>query len=510
MWKSLASWAPSRSQWCKVAGCILAVCYGHLESFTDSRQEPSTPRVTSAIQRAGLGIGSDFAQPLLASLSGEGALSALERDNDPDGVPPSDVCADAACRGERDQCWQSPSGKQCRDASFCDDDSCSAPRYTPPIASRYRADLRLPAGYTLKNAWLVLDDATFARSERQLVDDARSAPGIKRSKPRGGVERLVFDVALFRPGINRFKVRGEAVKGSSTLAVETPPQQLKYDVPPELGHIGPGIFRLPLGHFPRTIAACRPGMCKDRDGDGLNDLWENVASTQLRPRLMLDAEDGLFERAQQQDAVAVLTSVIPLQRHGESYVLFAHVVAFSRDYGYRGFMGHAGDTEAAGVLYRVDANETLHWVASSAKGHACMLCKPGFRFDRQEFARDGAPLLFVEKDKHGLWQNALGARGQAGFRCRADHTLRPEAINVGDPGQGSEHGLIDGLDQLAEDGPFGTLAGVFPGDAVWSRQGARVPGRFCGGQRDCSGDNSANQPGMVIANVVQIFQNSQW
>ena len=94
---------------------------------------------------------------------------------------------------------------------------------------------------------------------------------------------------------------------------------------------------------------CQGAHCKDADGDGQNDLWENIAAEQLRPRLLLDSDDGLFSR--NSDSVRVLTSVLPIERGGESYVLFADVVAFSRDYGHLGLFKHPGDTEAFGCCF---------------------------------------------------------------------------------------------------------------------------------------------------------------
>jgi hypothetical protein len=420
-----------------------------------------------------------------------------------------EMCANSQCGGEGDPCWETASGKMCRDASLCKDGSCSGPGYAPPVVTGYQAELPLPPGSTLRDAWLVLEDAAWDGSQRRLLDTFATSAGVARFQ-RPGMERLVFDVGLFKTGMNRFRVRGEAVEaGSATpIAIETATAQRAYDLPNALGHVAAGTFRLPLIHFPRSVTGCRGELCKDRDGDGLNDLWENVAATQLRPRLMMDSADELFERPA--DAVRVLTSVVPLHRHGETYVVFANVIAFSRDYGYLGTFGHAGDTEAAGMLFRVDANETLHWVASTSKGHACLLCKPQYRFNQQEFASDGAPLLFVERNKHGLWQDGKSCRQEAGFSCRGDRKLRPDAVNVGDSGPGRSHALVDSLDGLASSGPFGALAGLFPGEAVWTPEKARVRGRFCGGQRTCSQSDSANQPGAVIARLVQLFQTSAW
>jgi len=70
--------------------------------------------------------------------------------------------------------------------------------------------------------------------------------------------------------------------------------------------------------------------------------------------------------------------------------------------------------------------------------------------------------------------------------------------------------LIDEFDSIAAGGAFGELAGVFPGDAVWSEQLARVPGKFCGGGRDCGPGRSATQPGIIIGKMVRLFETASF
>lgn len=445
MWKSLASLASGRSQlFITVAGCVLALCYGYVAS------------------------------PGPASIAGS-LMSADDRE------------------GER--CTKDP-------VHGCD--SRRQTSYAPPIENDFAFDLVMPLGYTLRDAWLVLDDTAGAQdSRRVIVDDFRAVPGVARMSPDAGLERLVFTLGLFKLGINRFQLQASAARGDSVRKIEAPVRELRYAVPSTLGLIGAGTFRLPPAHFPRRIADCLGELCKDRDGDGLNDLWENVAAAQLSPRLMMDSSDGLF--AGPPDAVRILTSVIPITRDGGPYVLFASSVTFSRDYGYLGAWDHAGDTEAFGMLFRVDRDDTLHWVASTAKGHPCLVCRPRFHWRSQDFGDDGTPLLFVERNKHGVWSNQRACQQEAAFGCRGDRALRPAAINIGDHAKRGSSAMVDALDGLAPGGPFGELAGAFPGDAVWTPSKAKVRGRFCGGQRNCSAHNSANQPGAVIGLLVKQF-----
>jgi hypothetical protein len=456
--KCVAS-ATRRSQWLKTLSlCSLATCYGYVAS-------PS------------------------AGTSAAAFLSVYDS-------------AGESCESDTDVC---------REPYVCERGACKPPRYAPPVVSGWQADLAIPEGYALRDAWLVRDDTAGEQdSQARLLHDYRlvtSAPVTRSTEAE--TERFVFDVGLFKPGMNRFRVRGHAVQGELVRKVESDVTELIYKVPNTLGHLAPGRFRLPKKDFPRTLDDCNAAICKDRDRDGLNDLWENVAATQLRPRLMLDSGDMLLQR--KADAVRVMTSVVPLNRNGRQYVLFASVIAFTRDYGYRGSWDHAGDTEAFGMLFRLGPDDTLRWVASTAKGHPCLLCDPRYHWKMQEFAGDGTPLLFVEKDKHGLWQNGPACRSESAFSCRSDHPLRPSAVNIGDYARHDQATLIDSLDGLAKNGPFGELAGLFPGDAIWTPAKARVHGRFCGGQRACSNSNSSNQPGTVIAALVRMFtKNASW
>ena len=382
---------------------------------------------------------------------------------------------------------------------------CEKPSYPLPLIEGYQVDLPLSPGFSLRDAWLVLDDREHGPdSVRPLVEGYAPREGVERELPHPNMVRLRFDLGFWKPGKQRVFVRGSSVKGDQRKPVESAPQLLEYSVPRSLGLLAPGRFQLPHAHFPRLMRECHDPSCKDADGDGQNDLWENVAVEQLRPRLMLDDKDRLFERAS--DSVRVLSSIVPVQHGTESYVLFANVIAFSRDYGHMGAGDHPGDTEAFGMLFRVDESDTLTWVASAAKGHSCLTCKPRFNFHTQEFADDGTPLLYVERNKHGLWQSGRACREHAAFSCRGERSLRPEALNVGDPSADGAAGLVDGLDGLAPNGPFAQLAGVFPGDAIWTAGRVGVPGRVCGGRVSCNGRYSANQPGNVISNLLSLFQ----
>jgi hypothetical protein len=439
-----------------------------------------------------------------AEAEGLTELQAIERCAD---GPFARVFA-SACGGLGEPCCpETSAADSCGPAFACGDGVCRPPAYPLPQLAAYQLDLPVPTGFVVRDAWLVLDDrANGADSERRLLQDFRQEPGVAREFPHPNVVRLRFDVGFWKPGINRFWVRAIAESGDRRRVIESPMQQLDYAVPRSLGLGGGGEFHLPREHFPRRMRDCSGSFCKDADDDGLNDLWENMLVEQLRPRLMFDASDGLFRG--NTDTVRTLTSVVPIERGGQSYVLVTHVIAFTRDYGFLGTFSHPGDTESFGMLFKADDNDGLTWVASASKGHPCLTCKSRYSWSGQDFASDGTPEVYVERDKHGLWSEGRRCRELAAFRCRGDRSVRPSAINVGDYSPDASRGLVDGLDGLSPSGPFGALAGVFPGDAIWTRSRSRVNGRFCGGRTGCTQTNSAPLPGAVIAHLQWLFLNA--
>lgn len=324
----------------------------------------------------------------------------------------------AACGGLGEPCCPArPASAACDAALSCQsNDVCLTPAYPVPILSDYRVDLSVPGGHRLRDAWLVRDDRTGGRdSERRLMRDHRLEPGVTLTMPHPNVARLSFDVGFFKPGKNRFKVRGVASRGEARRALDATWWELDYALPRTLGLRAPGHFELPAEHFPRRMSACRGPFCKDSDRDGLNDLWENIAVHQLRPRLRVDA--GGDALASSRDLVRVLTSVTPLQRGGQEYVLFASVLAL----GQRGGRERSSDAEAFGMLYRIDESGGLRWVASAAKGQSCLTCPAGYALFPQDFDADGTPLLYVERDPSSIGPVAgLGA----GLRERG---VAPEA-----------------------------------------------------------------------------------
>ena len=402
----------------------------------------------------------------------------------------------------------------CNADLVCESRRCVAPSYPVPLVADHTQDLAVPRGARVRDAWLEVDDRSVGADTRiGLVAKQRPLPGVALERPQPDVARLRFDLPLWQPGQNRYRVVAVLEDEHGPRSVATPFGNLRYDPPPGLGIGRGGQFQLPARHFPVTMQQCRGLGCKDADGDGLNDLWENVALHQLRPRLMLDSADSLFRT---KDAVRVISSVVPLRRGERDYVLFAHVVAFSRDYGppvLHALLGfdHSGDTEAVGLAFALEPDGALRWAASVAKGHTCLTCKPSWHWYAQDWDRDGAPLVWVEQDKHGLWQNGAQCRAHAAFSCGGERALRPQIVNAGDHRNGGAAALVDALDGVARDGPHAALAQVFPGEALWSPERARISGRFCGGHfRGCTRERSAKLPGDVIGAVMRRFEQDRW
>jgi len=422
----------------------------------------------------------------------------------------------AHCGGEGESCcahFGAAPQSECSSALSCTGRRCERPAYSVPLIAGHTEDLAVSKDAHLREAYLELDDSSVGGGTRvTLVAREQPQPGVELTRPQRDVLRMRFDVPLWQVGHNRFRVVALVDKGlDGKEELRTPLQTLDYDPGARLGHLDKGLFQLPARHFPMRMSDCRGPNCKDRDGDGLNDLWENVALNQLRPRLMLDADDGVFRT---KDAVRVLSSVVPLTRGGRDYVLFAHVVTFSRDFGPPGLpvdLSHAGDTEAFGMAFTVSADGTLRWASSVAKGHDCLTCKSTWHWHSQDFDGDGAPLVYVEEGKHGLWQNRAACQHDAGFDCDSNHPLRPAAINTGNPSADGTGVLVDVLDDVDPAGPHAALAGVFPGEAMWSAGRARMPGRFCGGRTTrCTRVRSAKLAGDVMTSVVERFEHDHW
>lgn len=448
----------------------------------------------------------DESEQCLRDARATGATSAEALGTCASGDSPATELVVPGCGGTGESCCAAGTGATlptCMPWLSCIRDRCQLPPYAAPWIPSHQQDIDIAPGHEVRDAWLEIDDHSGAVDTRvPLVKKFEVQPGVRLERPQSNVARFTVDLPLYTPGENRFRLRGRTARRGLSGRFTTPFRGFSYDMPDDLGRLGPGHFRLPMRHFPRTPQLAVGGACKDADADGLCDLWENATLHQLRPRLHFDRSDGLFDG--DGDVVRVLGSVVPVRRGGRDYVLFANVVLMSRDYGVPrlNVFDHPGDTEAWGMVYRVEADASLRWVATVSKGHSCLTCKARFRFQSQAFSPTGAPLVYVERDKHGLWPSALACKRSAAFSCGGERTMRPPVVNVGDLRDGQLRALVDNLSQVPARGPHASLSGLFSGEMVWSGRQAPVTGRFCGGIRTgCTRERSANLPGHVLSAV---------
>lgn len=215
----------------------------------------------------------------------------------------------------------------------------------------------------------------------------------------------------------------------------------------------------------------------DVDGDGLNDLWENIAVQSLNPALQHHQDENLFDRPQ--DKVATFTRVTPATTStGEQYILFLNTIAYSNDYGdpILGLRDHKGDTEQFQVAWKVTDSTTIELDRLRTTGHngtgaPFIPVPPVFGWEghttetvgRQdiELTSSGQVKVYIEEDKHGTW--ASKRRCEDGpYPCgtEPEYLIRPTAYNVGEPPEVGTP-LIDRLGNTSE----------FPGESVWSDAG---------------------------------------
>ena len=114
----------------------------------------------------------------------------------------------------------------------------------------------------------------------------------------------------------------------------------------------------------------------DQDNDGLNDEWENLAVSSLRPNLVFDENENSpvvldgTENSPHYNRVAIFTRVTPAHKYG-NFIIFLNTIAFDRDHGAPGiFKGsHDGDTEQFQTIWKVVDNNTIELVGLRTKGH---------------------------------------------------------------------------------------------------------------------------------------------
>jgi thioredoxin 1 len=114
----------------------------------------------------------------------------------------------------------------------------------------------------------------------------------------------------------------------------------------------------------------------DEDEDGLYDVWENEAASQLMPYIALDEEEDWFSHWGEHYIVNFVR-VTPISKGNTEYILFFYVVTWSKDYGRycqtdifydKLCEPHLGDTERIIMAWKVVTDRTmrLNYVFTSA------------------------------------------------------------------------------------------------------------------------------------------------
>jgi hypothetical protein len=414
---------------------------------------------------------------------------------------------------------------------------------TEPVLENFQIVVYVPSGEELERIRLVLDDRTwnwggFDLREDSIVDlywggdsgtvasrDIAMTSQLGFSRFSETIYKryvLTFDLPLWKPGINAIQVEVD-----TDLTWRS--RRLSFDLRmaeefgrvyhPNDGGLYTGLFEPP--GVPMWRADCTFVFCKDADGDGLLDLWENLAVEFLRPALLYDEDEELFEPLHaDRDHVKVFARVTPVLRiqdpvtravdPDDVLILFKFAIAYSRDYGVDGLApelaafvfgkeySHNGDVEKLTTIWSPTA-EGIRMRRGWTNGHPCLggsLCT-----DRHPRPHHFAPTdidwwsnfphmsIAVEEDKHGVWPSYWDCEEESAYDCGGGRTIRPAAFNAGElRGDllGAGRPFLDRLDFASPTGPFGDLyengVQVFPGEAVWADWDPDL--YFCGG-RSC-------------------------
>jgi hypothetical protein len=315
---------------------------------------------------------------------------------------------------------------------------------------------------------------------------------------------LSFDLPLWKPGYNWIRIEAET-EHSTGLRVILFDLQVEEDFGQYRDPVDGGLYmgRLGLPGIAMWQADCTFVFCKDADGDGLLDLWENLAVELLRPVLVHDVDEELFDHPDN-DHVRVFVRVTPVYQAidplgtveiDQVKIIFKHMIAYTRDYGWSDWWDHNGDVAKLTTVWHAGNEEIiLQW--GWTNGHPCRdsFCsgrdpRPHM-FYPNDIGRnsDGEMLIAVEENKHGTWASVERCQSRSAYDCSGPfHEIRPAAVNVGEPLYGLAPGGWPFLDRLSATWALGPFAGlrengilVFPYEAVWSDP----DGRFCGG-REC-------------------------
>ncbi|MEM8637813.1 MAG: hypothetical protein AAGG51_03205 [Cyanobacteria bacterium P01_G01_bin.54] len=256
----------------------------------------------------------------------------------------------------------------------------------------------------------------------------------------------------------------------------------------------------------------------DKDKDGLDDRWENIAVQSLRPTLLFHKNEDMFSdlHSASDHKVALFTRVTPVEmltENGESltYISFLNTALFTKDYGTpkAHVGGHNGDVASLHSAWKVsDDNSTIELERVWTNGHV------GWKRSHEqsvtgvngsassndwlgetekyplEFSSDGSLNIYIEEDKHSSWTSSSDHRDSGGsYPIASDIAIRPSAYNVGEPWFHPSPYFTNGI------------GGLFKGERIWNDP----DGRFCGGL-SCDnakrGETVGSIAGAVIGSLV--------
>ena len=183
---------------------------------------------------------------------------------------------------------------------------------------------------------------------------------------------------------------------------------------------------------------------QDRDGDGLDDKYEQQLAADYLPYLSLDPGDGC-----PLDGVVARVRKHPAD---PTKVLIVYSHLFLRDCG---LAGHVGDDEAFGIVIDPSVPAPAGILAMKTASHQntpcerdseCATCAgdPRPRCDTASDAGKTWPVLYASKDKHGQYATkaACSAIGTCFDSCTLNgQRARPPVIDVGEPAFPFTHNL---------------------------------------------------------------------
>ena len=248
--------------------------------------------------------------------------------------------------------------------------------------------------------------------------------------------------------------------------------------------------------LPWDVDACiamvnRPQDCTDDDGDGLVDLWEELALHRLRPVVHLHPNDRLFNDSD--GLVAALGRIAPAPG-GERIRMFL-ALAYSRDYGSCTFTAHAGDSER--IVLDLQPEERS-WGFTVRVAGIYTAAHEGERVDSSTLLRDATLgdvevvadgwahnarwAVYASKNKHATYLSERACKNASSLPCVREGCAATTRI-------GHDSSLLFSVHNAGEPNrPLTTAPGhnspaarMLPG---WSREGFTYTWseeRFCGG-----------------------------